>query len=253
MNNTPSYGLWGMVVVNSLIILIFAFSFFRPRTRQDWRTFGTFSAFVIALFTEMYGFPLTIYLLSGWLGSRFPEVNWLSHDAGHILQTILGWEGDAHFGPLHIISNLLLIGGFFLLAISWKVLFNAQKNRALAVTGPYARIRHPQYIAFMMIMVSFLVQWPTLVTLLMFPILVWTYIRLALREEREVLAEFGEQYVRYAENTPRFFPRLQGGRGSSAAANRESTPASAECSGGHDNFSAHLINSTLESRLGGKS
>lgn len=210
MNTTTSYGLWSLVIGHSLFILIFALSFFRPRTKRDWRTFGSFSAFVIALFTEMYGFPLTIYLLSGWLGSRFPEVNWLSHDAGHILQTILGWEGDAHFGPLHIISNLLLIGGFFLLATSWKVLFNAQKNRALAITGPYARIRHPQYIAFMMIMVSFLIQWPTLVTLLMFPVLVWTYIRLALREEREVLAEFGEQYARYAENTPRFIPRIWG-------------------------------------------
>jgi protein-S-isoprenylcysteine O-methyltransferase Ste14 len=209
MENTSDYGLWPLVIVHSLFILIFALSFFRPRTRRDWRTFGAFSAFIIALFTEMYGFPLTIYLLSGWLGSRFPEVEWLSHNAGHILQTILGWEGDAHFGPLHIISNLLLIGGFLLLASSWKVLFNAQKNGVLAVIGPYARIRHPQYVAFMTIMVALLIQWPTLVTLVMFPILVWAYVRLALREEREVLEEFGEQYIRYAVNTPRFIPRLR--------------------------------------------
>ncbi|NIS61329.1 MAG: isoprenylcysteine carboxylmethyltransferase family protein [Proteobacteria bacterium] len=212
MERTSAYGLWPLVIVHSLFILMFALSFFRPRTRRDWRTFGSFSAFIIALFTEMYGFPLTIYLLSGWLGSRFPQVDWLSHNAGHILQTVLGWESNAHFGPLHIISNLLLIGGFFLLAASWKVLFNAQKNHALAVTGAYARIRHPQYVAFMVIMVAFLIQWPTLLTLVMFPILVLTYVRLALREEREVSAQFGEQYIRYAENTPRFFPRLWGRR-----------------------------------------
>lgn len=209
MESTNAYGLWSAVIVNSFFVLIFALSFFRPRTRRDWRTFGSFSAFIIALFTEMYGFPLTIYLLSGWLGSRFPQVDWLSHNAGHILQTLLGWEGDAHFGPLHLISNLMLIGGFILLGASWRVLFNAQKNRALAVTGPYARIRHPQYVAFMLIMISFLIQWPTLVTLMMFPILVRTYVRLALREEKAISAEFGEQYLRYAENTPRFIPRLR--------------------------------------------
>ncbi len=210
MHSTASYGLWPLVIGHSLFILIFALSFFRPRTKRDWRTFGTFSAFIVALFTEMYGFPLTIYLLSGWLGSRFPEVDWLSHNAGHILQTILGWEGDAHFGPLHIMSEIFIFGGFFLLVASWRVLFRAQRVHRLAVTGPYARIRHLQHTALIAIMLGFLVQWTTLPTLVMFPILVWTYLRLALREESQVLAEFGEQYIRYAEQTPRFIPRLWG-------------------------------------------
>jgi protein-S-isoprenylcysteine O-methyltransferase Ste14 len=209
MERVSAYGLWSVVIGNSLFILLFAFGFFQPHTRRDWRAFGSFSAFIIALFTEMYGFPLTIYLLSGWLGSHFPQVDWLSHNAGHILQTMLGWKGNPHLGPLHIISDLMIIGGFILLAASWKVLFKAQKNHVLAVTGPYAMFRHPQYVAFMMIMVAFLIQWTTLLTLVMFPILVWTYVRLALREEREVSAEFGGQYIRYAENTPRFFPRLR--------------------------------------------
>ncbi len=206
MNSSAAYGLWHVVTLYSLMFLIFVLSFFRPRTRRDWRTFGTFSAFVIALFTEMYGFPLTIYLLSGWLGSRYPEVDWFSHSAGHLWQTLLGWRDNAHFGPLCIISDMLILGGLVLLAVSWKVLFRAQRNHELAVTGPYAMVRHPQYAAFMVIMLGFLLQWPTMPTVVMFPVLVWIYVRLARREEEEALAEFGEQYARYAENTPRFLP-----------------------------------------------
>ena len=209
MGNLTDYGLWQLVIVNSLIILFFAFSFFRPQTRRDWRTFGAFSAFVIALFTEMYGFPLTIYLLSGWLTSRFPEINWFSHNSSHLLQTLLGWSGDAHSSPLHIISDILVLGGLILLTVSWKVLYRAQRNYEIACRGPYSKIRHPQYAAFIVIMVGFLVQWPTLPTLLMFPVLVWLYIRLARREEKEALAMFGEQYAQYAEDTPRFIPELR--------------------------------------------
>jgi protein-S-isoprenylcysteine O-methyltransferase Ste14 len=209
MDIMADYGLWQLVIVNSLIILIFAFGFFQPQTKRDWRTFGAFSAFVVALFTEMYGFPLTIYLLSGWLTSRFPEINWFSHNSSHLLQTLLGWSGDAHSSPLHIISDILVLGGLILLAASWKVLYRAQRNYEIACRGPYSKIRHPQYAAFIVIMVGFLVQWPTLPTLLMFPVLVWLYIRLARREEKEALAMFGEQYAQYAENTPRFIPELR--------------------------------------------
>lgn len=209
MDIMADYGLWPLVLINSFIILIFAFSFFQPQTKRDWRTFGAFSAFVIALFTEMYGFPLTIYMLSGWLTSRFPEINWFSHNSSHLLQTLLGWSGDAHTSPLHILSDLLVLGGLILLAASWKVLYRAQRNYEIARRGPYSIIRHPQYAAFMVIMLGFLVQWPTLPTVLMFPVLVWLYIRLARREEKEALAMFGEKYARYAENTPRFIPQLR--------------------------------------------
>jgi protein-S-isoprenylcysteine O-methyltransferase Ste14 len=209
MDIMADYGLWPLVIIHSLIILIFAFSFFQPQTQRDWRTFGAFAAFVVALFTEMYGFPLTIYLLSGWLTSRFPEVNWFSHNSSHLWQTLIGGSGNAHFGSLHIISDLLILGGLILLAASWKVLYRAQRNYEIACSGPYAKIRHPQYAAFIIIMVGFLIQWPTLPTLLMFPVLVWLYKRLARREEKEALAIFGELYARYAENTPRFIPQLR--------------------------------------------
>lgn len=206
--DTPSYGLWLLVLVNSAVFILFAFSFFKPRTRRDWRTFGTFSAFLVALFAEMYGFPLTIYLLSGWLTARFPGVDFLSHDAGHLWYRVFGFEGDPHLNPIHILSNLLIVAGFILLARAWRVLYEAQTTGALATTGPYARMRHPQYAAFIVIMVGFLLQWPTLVTVVLFPILVVAYVRLAKREEVEASGAFGEVWRQYAEATPRWLPRL---------------------------------------------
>lgn len=192
----PAYGLWSLVVINVLVFAIFAFSFTRPRTARDWRSFGAFTAFLVALFTEMYGFPLTIYLLSGWLQRRYPGLDLLSHDTGHLWQTLLGWKGDPHTNPLHLFSGALIGGGFILLASAWRVLYAAQQSRQLATTGPYAHVRHPQYDAFILIMLGFLFQWPTLLTFVMFPTLIWMYVRLAKREEQEVRAEFGEAYAR---------------------------------------------------------
>lgn len=208
MTTGPAYGLWSLVLINSAVFILFALSFTHPKTRRDWRSFGAFSAFLIALFTEMYGFPLTIYLLSGWLARRFPGVDLFSHEAGHLPETLLGWKGDPHLSPLHLLSGLLIGAGFILLSASWRVLHQAQRSGRLATTGPYRRIRHPQYAGFIVIMLGFLFQWPTLLTLLMFPILVVMYARLARREEREVREEFGAAYDRYAAVTPAFVPRL---------------------------------------------
>ncbi|MDD2920637.1 isoprenylcysteine carboxylmethyltransferase family protein [Rhodoferax sp.] len=209
MNHDPSaYGLWVLVVLNSAIFIMFAYSFFKPATARDWRTFGAFSAFIVALFVEMYGFPLTIYLLSGWLQSNYPGLDILSHDSGHLWSTLFGEQGDPHFGVLHIASYIFLALGFILLSNAWQVLYHAQRSKTLATAGPYARIRHPQYVAFVMILLGFLLQWPTLLTLLMFPVLLVMYGRLALTEETDMRTLFGQAYERYASVTPRFFPKL---------------------------------------------
>ena len=206
--SAPAYGLWSLAIINSVVFIIFAFSFARPASVRDWRSFGAFSAFLVALFSEMYGFPLTIYLLSGWLQARYPGVDFLSHDAGHLLEMLFGWKANPHFGPFHILSNLLILLGFWLLASAWSVLYAAQQAHRLATTGPYARVRHPQYVGFVMILLGFLLQWPTLLTLAMFPVLVYMYLRLARTEERDALAEFGDSYRRYMEQVPAFMPRL---------------------------------------------
>ena len=207
MNDT-AYNLWPLVIINSAVFIIFAFSFTKPKTSWDWRSFGAFSAFIIALFTEMYGFPLTIYLLSGWLSNKFPGLNLYSHDAGHLLETLLGLKGDPHFSPLHILSYIFIGGGFIMLSSAWDKLYKAQKKHTLATTGLYARIRHPQYVGFVAIMFGFLIQWPTIVTLIMFPILLLMYVKLAVAEEKEMEKEFGKQYIEYKKKTPAFIPKL---------------------------------------------
>lgn len=209
-HDAPPYGLWTLVVLNSLVFILFAFSFGKPRTPRDWRSFGAFSGFVVALFAEMYGFPLTIYLLSGWLQARYPGVDLLSHDAGHLWWTILGLEGDPHSSPLHLLSYVFIGGGFVLLASAWNVLYQAQRKHQLATTGAYAYVRHPQYLAFIAIMFGFLLQWPTILTLAMFPVLVAMYVHLAHAEEKEVRQQFGAEYDRYAAEMPAWFPRLGG-------------------------------------------
>ena len=200
-------GLWVLVAINSAIFIAFAASFFHPRSRRDWRVMGAYSAFIVALFTEMYGFPLTIYIMSGWLGSTFPALA-PTHAGGHLLNDLIGWQGDPHLSPFHLASYVVMGAGFILLSRAWPVLWKAQREEHLATTGPYGTIRHPQYVGFLLIMAGFLLQWPTLLTLAMFPLLAIAYTRLARAEEREVRAAFATEYDAYAAATPGFIPRL---------------------------------------------
>jgi hypothetical protein len=142
MPEPQAYGLWSLVILNSVLFIFFAFTFFKPRTGRDWRSFGAFSAFLVALFTEMYGFPLTLYFLSGWLQTRFPGVDWWSHDAGHLLETMFGWRANPHFGPFHILSFAFIGGGFWLISAAGALSRSAGRRigrqRTLSVHPPSA-------------------------------------------------------------------------------------------------------------------
>ena len=169
-NTVPTYGEWSLAVALTLIFAVVAFFFFRPKAGRDWLALGVFTSFVAALFAEMFGFPLTIYLLSGWPGPRLPFVESLPHVAARILELMFDWRANPPFGIFQIASVLLIVGGMILLASTWSVRHKAQQRGELATTGVYARLRHPEYTAFVVTMIGFLLQWPTLVTLAMTPI-----------------------------------------------------------------------------------
>lgn len=202
------YGLWSLVFINSFIFILFAYSFTKLKTKRNWLSFSLFSIFIVAHFSEMYGFPLTIYWFSGWLTESYPGINFFSHTKGHLFYNVLGLRGDPHLGIFHVLSLLLVFFGLGVVAYAWGILSQAQKKSELATTGPYAFVRHPQYLGFIFITFGLILQWPTLITLILFPLVVVTYARLSYREEKEMGDKFGEEYKHYALRTPRFFPRV---------------------------------------------
>ena len=199
------YGFWSLVIVNVAIFVLLALSYLTPVKRREWRSFGVFTAFVVALFTEMYGFPLTIYVLTAVLGSRYPALNPFSHASGHLWITLFG--GGAWMSTLiHVVSNGLMLGGLLLMAAGWQRIHNAKG--ALVTDGVYARTRHPQYSGLFLITIGMLVQWPTTITAVTWPLLILVYYRLARREERDAAAQFADAYRLYKARVPMFVPRL---------------------------------------------
>ena len=144
-----------------------------------------------------------------------------------LLEMMFGWRVNPHFGPFHLASFVLIGAGFWLISAGWAPLHAAQRVHKPATTGIYAKVRHPQYIGFILVMLGFLLQWPTLLTLAMFPVLVVMYIRLARHEEKAALAEFGQAYRAYMDRVPAFVPRLRG----RSARFSDSNPARGEAAG----------------------
>jgi len=202
-----AYGMWVVVAFNIAIFLFFTLSFLKPRGGQQWRSMGVVIAFLVALFAEMYGFPLTIYLLVGWLGSAYPALQPFSHKLGHLWVVVLGGSTVA-WAFVMALSVVIMLAGYTLLSKGWTQIHGAQGK--LVTNGIYAYARHPQYTGLFLVILGFLIQWPTLLTVLMAPILLLAYIRLAKNEEQRAIEDFGEQYRVYMQNTPAsFFPPLK--------------------------------------------
>ena len=202
-----AYGFWSLVVVNVALFAFFILSFLTPLKKREWRSMGATLAFFIALFTEMYGFPLTIYILTGMLGSKYPALNPFSHTSGHLWLTFLG-GGPAMMTIIHLVSNGLVLIGFMIMWTGWKLIHGAKGG--LVTEGPYAYVRHPQYSGLFLVMIGMLIQWPTIITALMFPVLIFVYSRLSKREESEMIILFGDEYRGYMEKIPMFMPKLGG-------------------------------------------
>ena len=167
---------------------------------------GVVGAFLVALFAEMYGFPLTIYLLSGWLGDAYPALQPFSHKYGHLWVVVFGGS-DLAWAVVMGLSLLLMVMGYLLLSKGWTQIHAARGG--LVTDGIYAYARHPQYTGLFLVIIGFLVQWPTLLTVIMAPIMLYAYVHLARVEEQRAEAEFGELYRDYAEKTPPFFPPVK--------------------------------------------
>jgi methanethiol S-methyltransferase len=202
-----AYGSWGVVVTTILVSLFFLFRFLPMRTRLERRSGGALAAFLVALFTEMYGFPLTIYLASHFLGLRIP----LDHVSGHLLGDLITYLGLGNGWLIVMVaSNLLLIAGIWLISSGWELVYRSEGE--LVTRGVYAHVRHPQYTGIFVVTLGFMIQWPTLPTLILWPFVIAMYVSLARREERDALAKFPVEYRRYMETTPMFFPRIRSRR-----------------------------------------
>lgn len=191
------YGQWSLVIFNVILFGLFVLAI--PfRRKGGHHSGGAYLAFIIALFTEMYGFPLTIYILTWLLGYQNP----LTHLAGHILAGVVG--EDLFFLIFHPLSNVMMLLGAFLIIVGWQKIHAAEGG--LVTDGIYAFVRHPQYLGFLLITSGMLIQWITLPTALMWPILVVLYYRLAKEEEKEMEERFGKEYLEYKRKVSMFIP-----------------------------------------------
>tara|TARA_R110002126_G_scaffold173312_7_gene321995 strand:- start:907 stop:1551 length:645 start_codon:yes stop_codon:yes gene_type:complete len=202
-----AYGAWGLVITMVLISVFFIVRFIPMQTRLGRRSGGALIAFIVALFAEMYGFPLTIYLLLHFVGIRIP----LDHISGHLLGDVISYSGLGNgWFIVMAISNIFLITGIWLVMTGWERVYKSQGE--LITDGVYKYVRHPQYTGIFIITLGFMIQWPTLTTLILWPFVIAMYVRLAKQEEQDVLQEFPQEYREYMQHTPMFFPRLMSQR-----------------------------------------
>jgi protein-S-isoprenylcysteine O-methyltransferase Ste14 len=199
------YGDWGEVAVVTAIFLAFLLGFARPRRRAEWRNAGVYSAFLISLFAEMFGVPLTIYLVAPALGVPVATFGMNESHLWAFALDRLGWL-PLRWGVFAVmaVSTVFIATGLGLLMAGWATVYRGRGG--LVTGGIYRWLRHPQYLGLILIVVAFTLMWPTLPTLVMAPVLVVMYVRLARREDRELATRFGWGFAAYAARTPAFRP-----------------------------------------------
>ncbi|HVM61085.1 MAG TPA: isoprenylcysteine carboxylmethyltransferase family protein [Verrucomicrobiae bacterium] len=197
------YHNWFLVGFYILLLGVFLFGILRPRRRAEWRSAGVVQGWVIALYAEMYGWPLTMYLLA-WVTGR--GVWATEHFRGHAWAYLFGW-GDTGAIVCDVIGQLLIAAGAVLALVGWRQIYRGSGE--LVRTGLYRHIRHPQYAGFFLFLIGSIVNWPTLITLVMLPLLLMVYYRLAKAEEADALVQFGDEYRRYRAVTGMFWPKLR--------------------------------------------
>lgn len=205
-----AYGQWLTVGVNILLFLAFALGFIRPRRRREWGTMSAFLGFIVAMFTEMFGFPLTVYVLTTWLGGAYPSLDPFSWHHGHLFLLFLGLaDSTLALTVLDLVSYGMVFVGLVLVHQGWRQIHQT-KGLTLASDGLYGRLRHPQYLGLDLISTGFFLMWPTLTSLIMYPVMLFAYNRLARREDRDLEQRFGQAYLKYKQLVPAWIPKWSG-------------------------------------------
>jgi len=199
-DNIAHSGAWGIAAIMIVVVSWVLYRYLAPKSWREWASAGLVQAFIIALYAEMYGFPLTIYLLARFFGLDSGNLN------ANLWSTLLGL-GETGMLISMLLGYALLFIGIGLFIQGWRELYRAHQLDQIATGGLYDLVRHPQYTGlFIGIFGEGVVHWPTIFSVTVFPAIVLAYVMLARREERRMVEEFGEEYRAYQQRVPMFFP-----------------------------------------------
>jgi protein-S-isoprenylcysteine O-methyltransferase Ste14 len=207
MDNITQAGAWGVALIMIVVASWVFYHYFAPRSWREWTGAGLVQAFIIALYTEMYGFPLTIYLLA-----RFTGID-RDYISANLWSTLLGM-GEAGMFISMILGYAIAFVGIGLFAQGWRQVYRARAEKKLVTRGLYRFVRHPQYTGlFVALLGEGIVHWPTVFSVGLFPLIVFAYYRLARNEENQMIELFGDAYQTYRRAVPMFIPHRGQWRG----------------------------------------